>query len=102
MGRDMEMNRFDPLKFTRLGRQESAPKSCRLWWTGSGISFAAACTQVEIDAETFPSEHAVWLAVTAGGATVARFPLAKGRRIYTAIAGMDPAFTHEIAIVRDC
>ena len=96
------MKCFDPRAFTRLGRQQTSPESCRLWWTGSGISFTAACTQMEIEADSFASEHAVWLAVTAGGATIARFPLAKGRRVYTALAGMDPAFTHEIAIVRDC
>ena len=97
----MELALYDPLKFTRLGRQETAPKHCRLWWTGSGVSFTAACTRVEIEVEAFDSDHAVWLAVLAGGAMVARFPLNRGRQTYTALAGMDPAFTHEISVVRD-
>lgn len=97
----MEMKRFDPLDFTLPGRQEASPECCRLWWTGSGISFSAACTRINIDAEAFTSEHAVWLAVLAGDAVIARFPLAPGRRTYTALAGMDMAFTHEISVVRD-
>ncbi|MBR5751155.1 MAG: hypothetical protein IKX84_02100 [Clostridia bacterium] len=98
----MEMRFYDPLDFTRLGRQEASPQHCRLWWTGSGVSFDAACTRVEMEIEAFASEHAVWLAVLAGGAAIARFPLGQGRQVYTVLAGMDPAFTHEISVVRDC
>lgn len=97
----MSMKRYDPRSFLRLGRHEENENACRLWWSGSSVRLRAACTFLTVEAESFCTEHAVWLGVLADGAPVARFPLLPGRKIYPVLAGMDASVTHEITLLRD-
>lgn len=92
---------YNPCCFLRLGRYEKNDRLCRLWWSGSGIRLRAACTWLEIDAEAFEADQAPWIGILADGAPVARFPLLPGKRRYPVLCGMDPAYAHEIAILRD-
>ena len=85
----------------RLGRYDAQEKDFCLWWSGSGIRLDIACTYLTVEAESFATDHAPWIGVLADGAPIARFPLLKGRHTYPILAGMDPAFSHEITIQRD-
>ncbi len=89
------------IKCEWLGRYDPAEKNCSLWWSGSGIRVKAACSWLTITAEHTATEHAPWIGVLIDGAPVARFPLLPGKRVYPVVAGMDPAFPHEITIQRD-
>ena len=97
----MSIKRYDPRTFLLLGRHKNNEDICRLWWSGSGVRLCAACTFLSVEAESFCTEHAVWLGVLADGAPIARFPLLPGRRSYPLLAGMDIAVPHEITILRD-
>ena len=99
----MDMKRFDPRgeAFLRMGRYDRKEENCSLWWSGSGVRTRAACTSLEIEAESTAREHAPWLAVTAEGALIARFPLLRGVHRYPVVSGMDAGFPHEISITRD-
>ena len=97
----MSIKRYDPRTFLQLGRHKNNEEDCQLWWSGSGVRLHAACTFLTVEAESFCTEHAVWLGVLADGASIARFPLLPGRRSYPLLAGMDISVPHEITILRD-
>lgn len=92
---------INPSSCLRIGRFDPEEKQCSLWWSGSGIRFKAACSRLILEAEHFALEHAPWLGVLVDGAPVARFPLLPGKHAYPILAGMDPAFTHEVTVLRD-
>lgn len=85
----------------RLGRYDMNEQECLLGFSMSGVSLRAACTELAVEISCEYGEHSPWMGVLADGAPVGRFPLQKGTHWYTAVAGMDAAFPHEIAIVRD-
>ena len=95
------MSRIDPRMLPRLGRHEKDEAACRLWWSGSGVRFTAACSYIIVEAESFADEYAPWLGVLADGAPVARWPVMPGRHVYPVLAGMDRSVSHEITILRD-
>ena len=88
-------------RFLPLGRHDPREKQSCLWWSGSGVRVKIACRQMEIEASASARDHAPWLGVMVDGAPVARFPLMNGVRRYPVLAGMDPAFSHEITLLRD-
>jgi len=85
----------------RLGRFTKEETACTLGFSMSGVGLRAACTEVEVEIDCEYGEHSPWMGVLVDGAPVGRFPLRQGKHWYLALAGMDPAFPHEIAIVRD-
>lgn len=90
----------DPL-FQRLGRHDPKEKHVALWWSGSGLRFHAACAELIAEITCTPGEHVPWMGVLLDGAIIARFPLMSGTHRYPLLEGMDPAFPHEISLMRD-
>ncbi len=85
----------------RLGRYDIHEQECLLGFSMSGVALRAACTELAVEIDCEYGEHSPWMGVLVDGAPVGRFPLLQGKHWYTAIAGMDPQFPHDIAIVRD-
>jgi len=85
----------------RLGRYDMHEEECLLGFSMSGVSLRAACTELAVEIACEYGQHSPWMGVLVDGAPVGRFPLVQGTHWYTAIAGMDAQFPHEIAIVRD-
>ena len=85
----------------RLGRFDPEEKAFCLWWSGAGIRLKIACRELLLEIESTAADHAPWIGVLADGAPIARFPLRNGRHWYPILAGMDPAFAHEITVQRD-
>ena len=85
----------------RLGRYCKEDPVCTLGFSMSGVALRAACTEMEVEIDCAYGAHSPWMGVLVDGAPVGRFPLRQGRHWYPALAGMDAAFPHEIAIVRD-
>lgn len=85
----------------RLGRYDIQEQEYLLGFSMSGVSLRAACTELAVEIACEYGQHSPWMGVLVDGAPVGRFPLKQGTHWYTAIAGMDPQFPHEIAIVRD-
>ena len=98
------MNRYDPQGggFLRLGRRGADVRTCRLWWSGSGVRTQLRCDRLEAEfAVPEADAHVPWVAVTVDGAPVARIPLAPGRRRYDLLGRMGAEAAHEVAILRD-
>lgn len=85
----------------RLGRYHQEDDTCTLGFSMSGVKLRAACTEVSVEISCEYGEHSPWMGVLVDGGPVGRFPLQQGTHWYAALAGMDAAFPHEIAIVRD-
>ena len=85
----------------RLGRYHQADPSCTLGFSMSGVALRAVCTELSVEISCEYGEHSPWMGVLVDGGPVGRFPLKQGTHWYTALAGMDAAFPHQIAIVRD-
>lgn len=88
-------------RLKRLGRYDQTDEACTLGFSMSGIALNAACTEIEVEIDCACGAHSPWMGVLVDGAPVGRFPLRQGRHWYLVLAGMDPAFPHEISIVRD-
>ena len=45
------MNRYDPQGggFLRLGRRGADERTCRLWWSGSGVRTRLRCDRMEAE-----------------------------------------------------
>ncbi len=90
----------DP-RFLPLGRHNPGEEKAGLWWSGSGVRVKLACARLEADITASARDHAPWMGVLMDGAPVARFPLLPGTHRYPLLAGLDPAYSHEISIIRD-
>ena len=90
----------DP-RFLPLGRHDPGEEKSQLWWSGSGVRFTLACTQLTAKATSTHKDHAAWLGVMVDGAPVARVPLLRGTHRYALLAGMDETVAHEITILKD-
>jgi lysophospholipase L1-like esterase len=90
----------DP-RFLPLGRHDPKETQAHLWWSGSGVRLKTACTRLDIEVTSTCTDHAAYMGVLMDGAPVCRFPIVKGTRRVTALAGLDKGFAHEIAIIRD-
>lgn len=85
----------------RLGRYDPEDPAFTLGFSMSGAALRASCTELAVEISCEYGAHSPWMGVLLDGAPVGRFPLKKGTHWYTALAGMDAEFPHEIAIVRD-
>jgi len=97
----METVVIPAIQLKRLGRYDQTDVACTLGFSMSGGALQTACTEIEVEINCEYGAHSPWMGVLVDGAPVGRFPLRQGRHWYLALAGMDPAFPHEIAIVRD-
>ncbi|MBR5109502.1 MAG: hypothetical protein IK099_04845 [Clostridia bacterium] len=88
-------------RFLTVGRHDPKEERQNLWWSGSGVRVRLACTRLDVEVASTAADHAQWLGVLVDGAPVARFPLARGTHTYTALAGLDSQFSHEITVLRD-
>ena len=97
------MQRFDlpDARFFPIGRRDPNETRQHLWWSGSGVRVKLACTRVDVEVTCTSADHAQWLGVLMDGAPVARFPILEGTHTYTALAGLDSHFPHEITVIRD-
>ena len=97
------MQRYDlpDPRFLPLGRRDPKETQANLWWSGSGVRLKTACTRLDVEVTSTAADHAQWLGVLVDGAPVARFPLIQGSHAYTALAGLDSHFSHEITLLRD-
>ena len=98
-----EMKKYDPCDplFRRIGRRGEDKDGLGLWWSGSGVVLRAKCGRIDVEAESTAHGHAQFLGVMIDGSPVCRFPLAPGRHVYTALAGMQGEAYHEFTILRD-
>ena len=97
------MQRYDlpDARFFPIGRRDPKETRQHLWWSGSGVRVKLACTRVDVEVTSTSADHAQWLGVLMDGAPVARFPILEGTHTYTALAGLDSRFPHEITVTRD-
>ena len=84
-----------------LGRFDPQQPVFPMFWTGSGVEMRIRCTELELELECDYDIQCPWVGVMVDGAPVARFPLARGRRFYTLLAGMDETAAHTVTVVRD-
>ena len=99
-----DMIRLDPMRDSRvmkMGRCTGREGAFPLHWTGSGVLLTLACARLEAEFETRYQKNAPWITVLADGAPVARLALSPGKSRVTLLAGMDPAFAHTVAVLRD-
>ena len=96
---EMDIRQVEPARL--LGRFDPRQPGLAMHWTGSGVELRIRCTTLDMELESDYAMQSAWLGVMVDGAPVARFALARGRRFYTLLAGMDGTVAHTVTIVRD-
>lgn len=84
-----------------LGRFDPQQSAFPMFYTGSGVEMQIRCTTLQLEIEADYALQCPWIGVMVDGAPVARFPLERGRRLYTLLAGMDETVSHTVTVVRD-
>ena len=83
------------------GRFDPQQSAFPMYWTGSGVEINLRCGTLQVEIEADDVLQCLWLGMMVDGAPVARFPLERGKRFYTLLAGMDDTVAHTVTLLHD-